>query len=741
MVKGTISDGFGHYRLNNIVAGSYYIRFTSIGFRDRYSNAIDIHGTTSLSYPDVIICPDANQLKAVTVYGSRHVMEHKNDGIIYNAGNDIAIAAGNAADVLRRIPIINIDQNGNLSIPGKMSIKVFIDNKPSDIYGSSVSDALKQIPAEEIDKVEVITSPSARYEAEGSDAVINIITKKKKFNGTNGSIRTVIKSFNRELSSGIKIRRNSLVYNLDLGVYSSNFYGTDKLLRTDLNNQTPTRLAQETDFKNSYWSYYMGIGIIKVLDSLKTFTAGFRFRNGQFNRNNIVYNNYMIKDIISSQYNRNIEYRNKTMGSTVNMGYTAKSANKKNELNLLGVFFSYDALEDYDLDQVRNDVTDYKEINRGISDNRELSLQIDDVFRIKEKTNIEAGLKAAFRYFALDSKISIFDFVNTDYLKDPVRSNNFSYNRGVYAAYINYGFSMKKWEFRIGARYELTTLLADFKDTSLSIPNYKNLAPNFLISKKIDNNNSIRFSYKKNILRPYLQYLNPNINYVDSLNISYGNPYLLPAIQHGLQLVHGYIKKTVSWTNTVFLNYNVNNIETIRRIRPDGILENTYLNVGKNKEAGVITGISLNRQKGFSLNLSANIKYVEIKSEALQLSSSGFVFGSNLNTSYRFDKSFGIDASVRYNSRSVYLQGYGSQWVQHGIGVSKKLFNDKVNITAGADDFFVKFLKFKSATRTLTFEQYNEGRYRARSFRIGISYTFGKKDLSIPQTRQANIEE
>jgi hypothetical protein len=251
----------------------------------------------------------------------------------------------------------------------------------------------------------------------------------------------------------------------------------------------------------------------------------------------------------------------------------------------------------------------------------------------------------------------------------------------------------------------------------------------------------MRFSYKKNILRPYLQYLNPNINYVDSLNISYGNPYLLPAIQHSVQLVHSYIKKTLSWTNTLFLNYNINNVESIRRIRPDGILENTYLNVGKNKEAGIITAISLNRQTGFSINLSGNIKYVEIKSEALQLSASGFVFGSNLNSSYRFDKNFGIDASVRFNSRSVNLQGYGSQWIQHGISVSKKLFNDNLSITAGADDFFVKFLKFKSASRTATFDQYNEGRYRARSFRIGISYTFGKKDLSIPQTRQANNEE
>ncbi|HMF73536.1 MAG TPA: outer membrane beta-barrel protein [Flavitalea sp.] len=740
-VKVTISDSLGYYRIDNISQGSYFIKYSIVGYIVQYSSAIFINDSSTIRLPDLLIHHDPNQLKAVTVYGRRPVIENKNDGIIYNAANDIAISGGSASDLLKRIPMISVDQNGNPSIVGKMSIRVFIDNKPSDIYGSSVADALKTIPAEQIDKVEVITSPSAKYEAEGADAIINIITKKSRYNGSNGTVKALVRNFNRDFNADIKVRRNSFSYSLDIGAYFNNFKWTEKILRDDLNAQRPARLFQQTNIHNKYWSYYAGLNIIKVLDSLKTFTAGYRFRKGELNSTRSVYNNYTIKDLTPLPYYRNISMFNANMGYAINMGYTAKSANKKNELNILGVFFDYDGQDDYDLDQARNEITDHKEISRGIMDNRELSLQVDDVFKLKEKSSIEAGARATFRYFSFDNEIKIFDFSNADYIKDQARSNDFSYRRAIYAAYLNYSFAIKKWEFLIGARYEQTTLLADFADTSLTIPNYKNLAPNFLISRKIDENNSIRFSYRKTILRPYLQNLDPNIIYMDSLNIRYGNPYLLPALQHGFQLVHSFTKGSYVWSNTVFLNRNINGVENIRTLRPDGILESTYQNVGKFMDAGIITSLVLNRETDFSFNISCNLRYVNTKSEALNLYNNGFTYGVNINVAYRLDKSFAIEASTRLNSRTIYLQGSETKWIQSGISVTKKLFNDKLNITVGTDDFFFKYQTIKSVTRSAKLDQHSEYRYPSRIFRLGISYALGKKDLSLPQTRQSVSEE
>ena len=237
--KRTISDSLGYYRIDNISKGAYFIKYSIVGYIVQYSSALFINDSSTIRLPDLLIRHDPTQLKAVTVYGRRPVIENKNDGIIYNAANDIAIAGGSASDLLKRIPMINVDQNGNPSIAGKTSIRVFIDNKPSDIYGSSVADALKTIPAEQIDKIEVITSPSAKYEAEGADAIINIITKKSRYNGSNGTVRTLVRNFNRDFNADIKVRRNSFSYSLDIGAYFNNFKWMEKVFRNDLNAQRP----------------------------------------------------------------------------------------------------------------------------------------------------------------------------------------------------------------------------------------------------------------------------------------------------------------------------------------------------------------------------------------------------------------------------------------------------------------------------------------------------------------------
>ncbi|HTE27878.1 outer membrane beta-barrel protein [Flavitalea sp.] len=731
-----ISDSLGIYHFKNIQTGTYILSYTMVGYSSK-SFPLIVKDTGSILVDDVLLAIDRNLLQAVTVTGKRPVLENKNDGIIYNAINDIAMAGASAADLLKRIPVLNVDQNGNVSITGKMSLRVFIDNKPSDIYGSSVADALKQIPAEEIEKVEVITSPSAKYEAEGADAVILITTKKSRLNGKNGNLRTLIKTFNRELSAGLKVRKNSISYGLDGGFYSNYFKFKEEAVREDLDALSPTTLVQDTRRRNEYWSYYLGFNLTKMLDSLKSFSVGYRFRDGKFNNKTSTYNDFAVKGVSYSQYSRDIDLNSSNTGHSINSGYTAKSANKKNELNLLGYFFTYKGTEDYDLNQTRNALIDYNEISRGWMDNRELSIQADDIYKFSDKTKIETGARAVFRYFGSANNLDVYSFSDDDYRRDELRSNDFSYHRAIYAAYLNYSFTVKKWEIRAGGRFELTTLNADFKDKSLAIPGYNNFIPDFLINRKIGERNSIRLSYKKNILRPYLYQLNPNVNYTDSLNISYGNPDLVPAIQHGFQLVHSFTKQPWFWSNTLFLNSTRNNVESIRLIRPGGIMETTYQNIGKYMDLGIMTSLALNRQTGFGFNISGNLRYVKLSSEALQQSSEGFTYGTNINISYRFNSSFGIEGNARLNSRTIYLQGYETRWKQHGISINKKFFRDKLNITAGSDDFFVKYQKVKSVTKSGTLVQSSSSRYPSRIFRIGVTYSFGKKDLVVHQARSA----
>jgi hypothetical protein len=735
-LRAVAADSLGQYSLPMPVDSAFIIKYSAAGHQDKYTGPLVLRDRSVLSVEDILLSPDRSQLGTVTVVGRRPVLETKNDGMIYNAAADNAIAGGTAADVMRRIPLLNVDQNGNLSIPGKSSIRIYIDNKPSEMYASSVADALRQISSEDIEKIEVITSPSARYEAEGADAVINITTKKNRHNGINGNVRGMARRYTRDMSAALKIRRNSMAYSVDMGIASYTFYWTENSWRNDENDQSPSSLYQHTDGKRKSWMTYSGLSATKIIDSLKTFSVGIRYRYGADDSRSGVFNSYESKSM-ASVYTRNIEAYNKNQGYSTNISYNAKSANKKNDLNLLSYFFSYQGTDNYDLDQIRNETTDHKEQSRGNIDNRELTVQADNTYKLNPQSTLEAGVKGVFRHFETVYDISLFDFQNENYLKDPRRSNGFEYNWQIYAGYFNYILSIKKWEIRIGLRYEQTRLHADFSDTALQLPDYKNLLPNILVSKKIGKYNSLRFSYRKNILRPYLSYLNPYINYIDSLNISFGNPYLVPSLQHGFQLVHSYSKGQVFWTNNFFMNHNRNTVENIKRIRPDGVSESSYQNAGRFMDMGLISSLALNRQTGLSFNLSCNLRYVFVRSEALNISNSGFTYGSSLSISYRFNKNFSVEGNANLFSRTVYLQGYETRWKGQYIAVNKKFFNEKLNLTVGISDFVSPYQKIKSRTRFQSLNQYEESRYLGRIYRIGLSYTFGKKDLAVPQTRTA----
>ncbi|WP_153800362.1 outer membrane beta-barrel family protein [Foetidibacter luteolus] len=741
LIRCAFTDSVGHYAFSGPIPSPFIIKYSAVGYLDRYCHGFNPLDSLTRNIPDVLLKSDINQLQAVTVVGKRPQLESRNDGMIYHPGNDMAIAGGNATDVMRRIPIVNIDQNGNVSIAGKSSVRVYIDNKPSEMYAVSVSDALKQIPSEDIEKVEVLTSPSARYEAEGADAVINITTKRSKQNGTNVNLRSTATRFVGEMGGGIKIRKNSMIYSFDAGAGHRVFNWTEKSLRNDINDQAPSLLYQHTDVQRKSWTIYSGLSVIKIIDSLKTLSAGYRFRKGRDHTWNELANSYQKEGHIPSEYGRNIEQENGTMGHTLNISYNTKSHSKKSEFNLLTGFFTYAGLDNYDLDQQRNAATDYKEQSRGSMDNRELSAQADYVLKPNQQSTLEGGIKGNFRHYQMSYHVNLFNFQSSDYVKDLDRSDAFTYNWQIYAAYINYTLLINEWDVRTGLRYEQTRLFAAFADTSLRIPDYKNLLPSLLLSRKLGAHNNLRLSYKKSILRPYLAYLNPYINYMDSFNISFGNPYLVPAVQHGFQLVHSYTKNSLFWTSSFFVNHHANTVENIRRLRSDAITETSYQNAGSFQETGITSSIALNKQKGFSFNLSGNLRYLSINSQALQLTRKAFIYGASFTLSYRFNKNFGIEASAYFNPRTIYLQGYQTRFKGHFFSVHKQFFHEKLRLSAGLHDFFSSHQKLKSRTSFQMLDLYSENRYPAVTYKLGVTYSFGKNDLVVPSTRSTNGED
>lgn len=740
LLTATVCDSAGLYHLTFTHSNSTFLKISAIGYKDKFL-VRNFHDSLIQTYTiNISLIGDPSQMKAVTIIGRRPAIEAKNDGYVYNAANDIQLAAGNAVDLMKRIPMIIVDQNGNISIPGKSSLRIYIDNQPSEMFASSIAEALKQVSSEDIEKIEVITSPSARYEAEGADAVINITTKKAKRNGLLGNVRAMQRRFWGDYNAGVKIRKNSLIFSANAGYGFWKSFWTDKTWRNDNYSARPTALYQLNDGELRGWSLYAGIGITKIIDSLKTINVGYRYRDGHNDNDTKMYNSLLVKGSTINEYQRNMASRGGNTGHAANFSYAAKSRNKKNDLSILAMYFSYNGFDNYHLEQFRSEQIDYREQSVGKTKNSESSFQVDNVHKLNAKTSIEAGLKYTFRNYGNDFRVNVYDFSDDSFKNIPSRSNPFLYKRGIYSAYINYLFRIKNFDLRVGARYEQTNHFGDFGDTAIQIADYKNLMPDFLVSRKLDKYNTLRVSYKKNILRPWLNYLNPYVVISDSLNVRFGNPLLLPSIQHGLQLVHNFSKGSFFWSNTMFINRSSNTVESIRRIRRDGIAESTFQNAGKFRDMGLISSLALNRPLGFSFNISANIRYVKIQSEALKIERSGYTYGTSINLFYRFNKGFGMEGSVNLFSRTIFLQGYETRWKQHVLLLSKKLWKDKLNITAGMGDFLTPHQKIKSASRSGTLDQFTESRYLGMIYRVGVSYSFGKKDLEVPPTRGTGDE-
>lgn len=734
-VTSAISDSLGKFFIQ-LDTGTFLLLYTCAGFRPYQSPRIIVNDSLAPILPDVFLVRDRSQLASVTVLGRRPVIEQAADGFVYNVENDVVAAGGNAVDVLRKIPMLFLSPEGNPSIRGSSNVRVFIDNKPSSIYAASVAEALQQIPADEISKVEIITHPSARYDAEGTDAVINIITKRKKYDGYNGTVRPLIASLSQELSATLKWRSGYWITNLDGSLFFNRFGSGSNLVRSanksDLANRTNQHREQD-------WSQNVQIiaaNFIRIIDTLKTINFGYRLRNMSGIDETTQTTAVFSEDTLTTAFVRVIPTSFTNSVHNFNAGYAAQSRNKKKEYNLLANYFIHQGTDGYFLRQLRNHQVDYRENSKGETFNSELSFQADLTHTFSRSSKLETGVKSFWRNTQVESLIDIFQPAQDKFLRDNIRSNNFEYRRGVYAVYASYLLNLKKWQLRAGLRFERTTLYTTFKDTALRIPDFNNLVPNWLARYTINDRNSVAYSFNTRIGRPYISYLNPNINYADSLNISYGNPNLLPEIIQNHNLEYTYNKSSLFASVSLGHTYIRRGFEEVRLFRADKITETTFLNMGNAKIWALNTSLRINKSK-LSIGSTILVQYVSRTSPALNLTTSGFTSVYNLNWAYRFNKGYTLESYLTWEQRVIMLQQtFTGNWF-YNLLITKK-FNDKLSITLRADNFFGPYFYRTYEINTPDLYQRSRNYNTNRNFRIAISWKFGKQDLRAPASR--NIE-
>ena len=739
-IDGTIADDKGRFTLTKVAEGDYRLVVRFIGYADKIIGNVNVGKGDNIDVGVIKLSVSATTLDAVTVTGEKSLIEEKVDRLVYNAEKDLTSKGGDAADVLRKVPLLQVDFDGNLTLRGTSNIRVLINNKPSTIIASSIADALKMIPADLIQSVEVITSPSAKYDAEGAGGIVNIITKKSTIQGFTLNLDTGVGLRGSNLGLSSSFRTGKL--GITLGGNGRAFYNKAfvTLDQNTVQNGDAIRTNQQADaFDNGLFGRY-NIGLDYDLGKNQFITAGVNFGTRNFNRDQDYTTQLFTNNILSSTSYRNVDSRDNSNSVDMNLDYirTFKPGQEWSVSTLYSVsnltnnFFA-------DLLNSSQEITGRQQNLNG-NTNKEMTFQTDYVQPIGKKQQIEFGVKGIFREVNSTFQYQIAGPTGAFTLDPSSPAGLLNYSQNIGAGYISYTFATaNKYTFKLGTRYEHTAITANDAERDILIPDYSNLVPSVNISKSLGKSKAttLKLAYNKRIQRPGLQQLNPNVNFANQQNITIGNPGLKPEITDNVELsVSTSIKK--SYLNLSLFSRQSSNAITRITMPSDsvaGAVITTYQNIGKEQTFGVNLFGNTYITSKWTLNGGIDLYYNYLEGQQTGLSgiselvsNAGFVIGGRIQSQISLPDGWAIQAFGGYRGNRVQLQGSQSGMGMYSVGVRKDIAKKRGSIGLAADNFFGG-MTIRSTLTSPVFNQLSVNNIYNQNIKVTFSYKIGKMSL------------
>ncbi len=737
-INGTVCNEIGKFVIDKVERGKYQVVISFVGYTSKKINVAIAEKKSVTNLGTVILEPSVDMLHEVVVQGEKTLVEEKVDRTIYNAEQDATTKGGDATDVLKRVPMLSVDMDGNVSLKGSSSVRVLINNKPSTITANSVADALKQIPADMIKAVEVITSPSAMYDAEGSAGIINIVLKKNTLEGffvtVDGSAGT------RGSNAGANASYRKGKMGFSLGGFERWQYN----VISDFENEQTTRSAKDTvlniqrnhnltDAYNSQYTFSWDYDI----DKNNLLNASIRYGNRIQNS----YQNNLLTDTYQNETLTNSTERNvKTVGNGTNLdgsvGYTHSFSKKRRELNMLAIYSRADQNTDYTANIYKatnsTDLNRYRNENQGY--NQEMSLQIDFQEPLKQNQLLEFGGKSTFRNVLSDYHYYIGQGDSGPFVSNPSPSltNGFNYDQRIVAGYMSHTFeSATGWSTKVGGRYEYTYISAHFDGSpNITIPSYGVLVPSVNISKKLSNGRQIRVSYNRRIVRPWLQALNPNLQASNSLNATRGNPNLKPEYADNYEIAYKTNIPKGTLNVSTYLRYNTNDIQPARILMGDTIVA-SYQNLGSEANYGLALFASVNFTERFTLNGGIDVIYRMLNNNSpdpiLNATNSGVTQNYRMTGSYNFNKGWQLQLFAAFQGNSFNLQGYRTGLNTQSIAVRKDIMKKAASLGAGFDNFATPSFNIYNYLNSPYVTQRTNTTLHNLIFKVNFTYKIGRQ--------------
>ncbi|MEI8204440.1 MAG: TonB-dependent receptor family protein [Bacteroidota bacterium] len=700
MVNGGITNGKGKFTIEKVPFGKYYAKVNFIGF-------------APITVPSFVIKPDAAEvdlgsiklsetsasLKGADIVSERKTMEFKLDKKVVNVEKSLVSSGGTAVDVLQNVPSVTIDADGNLSLRGNSNITVLIDGRPSTLSGSSRQAILDQIPASSIETIELITNPSAKYQAEGMSGIINIKLKKKMNFGLNGTVN---------LNAGWNDKYNGSI-NLSYNFGKVNIFGSfDRGIRNSVNWSRSDRNTTLTDTSYFYHQQSNGsrrnnsagykLGADFFISSSQTLTLAANYNT------NISTNKSLLK---STGYDSNHNFNTYSESNETEDGdnhtweYTLnyrKNFKKKEQALTADVSFSQNTGNEINNTALQYFNTNYSEDSFPIKQNtnsqflnNQLNAQMDYVHPFDSTMRIETGYKYSLR--DMDQNYILKNFIDTSsvWINNPLLSNHFAYNEQVHALYLIFSKVFNKFSFQIGVRAELTQTKVDQITLNESFKNnYLDFFPSLHTTYKLGKQNEIQLSYSRRINRPDVWSLNPFVDYSNPLQIQYGNPYLKPEYINSIELGYAKYWKSSSLSTSIFYK-NINDV--IKRwsfIDSNGVTNMT----SKNMTSGTSYGLEVVADKDFlqwwRMNLTGSYFRTIINGDNMQtnLTNDNYSWTMRANSFMTFFKKLELQLVFNYRGAMVTPQGTMNPGYNIDAALKMDIIKNKMSVGLRMSDIF-----------------------------------------------------
>jgi outer membrane receptor protein involved in Fe transport len=756
-INGALSNAQGRFKMEVTRTGIFDLLVESIGYLPFTVKGIHIEKNAHKALEKIYLGKKITRLADVTVIASQNPIETKIDKMVFNAEKDLTSQGGVATDLLKKIPMVSVDVDGNVELAGSNSIRFLIDGKPSTAFGNNIADVLQSIPASQIKSIEVITNPGAKYDAEGLGGIINIILKHSMMKGVNGNISLTAASRNENGSLNLNARNGNFGVNL----YASGNYRipvstpyTSTRISQDTGAKTQVILEQDGSSRLSRFGVQAGLGVDYTLHKKNIFN--FSISSNSFGNNSNGYlnqsqstsdnNGFPVSDVYTLSETQS-DFRLHEINSSLDY---KRTFNKEDQELNIGIHSSF-GKSTYNSNNNQfaqpGDSLFYGTNNNNPGKQSATEIVVDYTQPMAKDFIWGFGGKMSFMNINSTSNVLSLQPPTGNYLYDSSLSNSLHYQQTVSALYTELSLPVYNWfDAKLGLRYERTELNTFFSNISQQVPEpgYNTFVPSLFLSRKLNDHQTIRLSYSKRINRPDYRELNPFVNTTDPNNFTSGNPYLKPEIQHRFELAWKYDLATVgSFMVTSFYRTSQDDIQpyvVYHATLPVGdtiynnVSVSTQQNIGLEKDLGMNLFADIHPTTKFNVrgNFFVFYRRTENAIDPGQNSQS-WNYRANLNMSYNFTNDFAGEFFGNFTSPRNELQGKYPSFSSYTLAFRKQIWKKKGSVALTATNIFSEYI---NQTTKLYGQGFTTSSTRQVPFRsIGINFTwkFGKLEFKKPK--------